>query len=93
MELNWQPLTPSNSPKFMVKGTELNQAVCRLHNSRYAIVEVRTYDVNRQADRGYSIRDAATISDEDIKNGKRPKQIAFFHYEDDAIDFIKSLKD
>lgn len=53
----------------------------------------RRYDEDGHADRGYSIRDATTISDEDIKNGKRPKQIAFFHYEDDAIDFIKSLKD
>ena len=93
MELNWQSLTPSNSPKLMVKGAELNQAVCRLHNSRYAIVEVRIYDINRHADTGYSIRDAATVSDAEVKAGKRPKQIAYFNYEDDAINFIKSLKD
>jgi hypothetical protein len=93
MELKWQSLTPSNSPKFMVKGTELNQAIIPGYNSRYALVEVRTYDVDRQADRGYSIRDAATVSDQDIKDGKRPKQIKFFNHEDDAINFIKSLKE
>lgn len=93
MELNWRTLTPSNSPKFMVKGTELNQALCRLHNSRYAIVEVRRYDQNGHADRGYSIRDATTVSDADVKAGKKPKQIAYFDYEDDAINFIKSQKD
>ena len=92
MQLNWKSITPSNSPKFMVTGTELNQAIVPGFNGRYAIVEVRRYDEDRHADRGYSIRDAETISDEDIRNGKKPKQIAYFKYEDDAINFIKTLK-
>lgn len=92
MQLYWRSL-PYAPHKFMVVGTELSQAIVPNCNSRYAIVEVRRYDENRQADRGYSIRDAATVSDEDIRNGKRPKQIAYFKYEDAAIEFLKKLLD
>lgn len=90
--MNWRPITPSNSPKYMVKGTELNQAIVPGHQSRYALVEVRTYDKEGHADRGYSVRDAATVTDEDVKNGKKPKQIAFFNFEDDAINYVNNLK-
>lgn len=91
--MDWRVITPSSSPKYMVKGTELNQAIVPGYNSRYAIVEIRTYDANWHADRGYSIRDADTISDEDVRNGKKPKQIAFFNFEDDALNFIKNKLD
>ena len=90
--MDWRIITPSNSPKYMVKGTELNQAIVPGYQSRYALVEVRTYDANRQADRGYSVRDAATVSDEDVRNGIKPKQIAFFNFEDDAIEYVNNLK-
>ena len=52
---------------------------------------IQRYNSDRQADRGYSIRDAATVSDEDVKNGKKPKQIAYFLFEDEAINYIKQL--
>lgn len=84
----WKPITPSNSPKFMVKGTELNYMLAGA-NSRYAIVEVRSYNKDRNADRNYIIRDAHTVSDEDIKNGIRPKIVARFEFEDDALDYCK----
>lgn len=89
--MDYRSITPSNSPKYMVKGTELNQAIVPGYLSRYAIVEVRTYDADRHADRGYSIRDANTVSDADVKAGKKPKQIAFFNFEDDALNYIKCL--
>jgi hypothetical protein len=89
--MNWKPITPSNSPKFLVKGTELNQAIVPGFNSRYALVEVRTYDLDGHADRGYSVRDAATVSDAEVREGKKPKQIAFFNFEDDAIKFVEAL--
>lgn len=92
MQLYWKSL-PYSRDKFMVVGTELSQAIVPGCNSRYAIVEVRRYDENKQADRRYSIRDAATVTDEDVKNGKRPKQIASFNYEDEAIEYCKKLLD
>lgn len=85
----WHPITPSNSPKFMVKGTELNYMLAGA-NSRFAIVEVRSYDKDRNADRMYAIRDANTVSDEDIKNGVRPKIVAWFSFEDDALEYCKN---
>lgn len=89
--MEWRSITPSNSPKYMVKGTELNQAIVPDCMSRFALVEVRTYDAEGNADRGYSIRDAHTVTDADVAAGKKPKQIAFFNFEDDAINFIKGL--
>lgn len=89
--MEWRSITPSNSPKYMVKGTELNQAIEPNCMSRFALVEVRTYDTEGHADRGYSIRDAHTVTDAEVAAGKKPKQIAFFNYEDDAINFIKGL--
>lgn len=86
--LNWKFITPSNSPKFMVNGTELNQALCG-NNSRFAIVEVRAYDASMNADRRYVVRDAATVSDAEIKAGIRPKIVANFNYEDEAINYCK----
>lgn len=85
----WKSITPSNSPKFMVKGTELNYMLAG-KNNRYAIVEVRSYDKDRMPDRVYAIRDAHTVSDEDIKNGVRPKVVAVFEFEDDALNFCKN---
>jgi hypothetical protein len=85
----WKSITPSNSPKYMVKGTELNYMFAGV-NSRYAIVEVRSYDKDRNADRSYIIRDAYTVSDEDIKNGVRPKIVARFDFEDDALKYCQN---
>lgn len=90
--MNWHPVTLSNSPKYMVKGTELNRAIVPGYQSRYALVEIRTYDEDGNADRGYSVRDAATVTDEDVRNGKKPKQIAFFNFEDDALNYVNNLK-
>ena len=75
----------------MVVGCEIDQAIVPNCLSRYAIVMVRRYDNERNADLGYSIRDAATVSDEDIRNGKKPKQIAYFLYEDEAIKYLENI--
>lgn len=89
--MDYRSITPSNSPKYMVKGTELNQAIVPGYGCRYALVEVRTYGADGHADRGYSIRDAHTVSDAEVIAGKRPKQIAFFNFEDDALAYIAKL--
>lgn len=84
--LNWRNVTPSNSPKFLVKGTELNAALCG-PLSRFQICELRAYDAEGCADRSYVVRDAQTVNDADIREGKRPAVVAHFADEYDAISF------
>lgn len=68
--LNWRTVTPSNSPRYLVSGTELSVAFACGH--RFAIYEIRCRDAEGQADRYYVVRDAEAISDADLKAGKRP---------------------
>ncbi len=84
--LVWRNVTPSNSPKFLVKGTELNAALCG-HNSRYQICEIRCYDMDGFPDRYYAVRDADTVSDFHVKMGTRPLVVARFDNLDEAIQF------
>ncbi len=85
--LNWRNVTPSNSPKFLVRGTELNVALCG-HLSRFQICETRSYDrVSREYDRIYVVRDAHAINDENVRSGKRPPIVARFATLDEAEAF------
>lgn len=90
--LNWRNVTPSNSPQFLVKGTELNNALCGKLN-RFQICEVRSYDAQRNADRQYIVRDAETISDAAVRAGVRPKIVARFADLDEAINYCMEFKD
>lgn len=72
--LNWRTVTPSNSPKFLVRGTELSNAIVPNTNYRFMICEIRTWD-GHDADRTYHVRDAATVNDEDIRMGIRPRMV------------------
>jgi hypothetical protein len=84
--LNWRNITPVGNPKFWVRGTELNNALCG-PQSRYQICEIRVYDKDRNADRAYTVRDAATVTDEEVKQGIRPKIVANFDDDLQAIAF------
>ena len=88
LHLNWRSLCPSHSPKFLVKGTELSFAICG-PLSRFAVYEVRSYDAERNADRQYVIRDAETVSDADLKAGKRPAIVARFDGLDEVEQFLE----
>lgn len=81
----WHPIYECD--KFLVKGTELSQALCG-PNKRYALIEVRCYDKDNHADRFYRIRDAATVSDEDVKSGKRPKIVFETEHYNAALKYI-----
>jgi|SRR6185437_868627 len=85
--LTWRSVTPSNSPRFMVKGAELNNAIVPGTLSRYQICETRSYDVDRHADRRYAIRDAATVSDVQVRAGKRSEIVRWFDDEIAAIEW------
>lgn len=70
--------------KFFVVGTELSQAVVPETLHRFVIVEVRTMDSERQPDLRYSVRDALTVSLDDVRAGGRPRQVASFSDPDQA---------
>jgi hypothetical protein len=86
MLLNWRTVTPSNEPRHMVRGTELESAIPDGFRSRFAVYSIRTVERDlsftfehvNQYDRRYVVRDAETVSDADVKDGKRPAIIAQF---------------
>jgi hypothetical protein len=86
--LNWRPLVTSYDRGYMVKGTELSQAIVPDTLSRFAIVEVRTYDADRNSDVTFRIRDAATVTDEQVRNGERPA-IVFRGSLDDCLRYCE----
>lgn len=91
--LNWHTLCGFNSPKFTVKGTELSVAVPDGCNSRFAIYMVRRVTFTKEGneyDIGFYVRDAHTVSDDDVKRGIRPKIVGHFESDDEALDFIRT---
>jgi len=84
----WRNVTPSNDPRFLVNGTELNNAIVPGTLSRFQLCETRTYDrLTRTHDRQYVIRDAATVTDEQVREGKRSAIVARFPDELAAIEW------
>lgn len=84
--LNWQTITGSLDPRYMVKGTELAQAILPGNHCRFALVEVRCYDADRNSDVTYRVRDAETVTDAEVKSGTRPRVVFEGSY-DDALKF------
>lgn len=86
MLLNWRTVTPSNDPRHLVRGTELESAIPDGFQSRFAVYSVRTVERDpsftfehvMQYDRRYVVRDAATVSDEQVREGVRPAITAQF---------------
>lgn len=66
--LNWQSLIDSRDPKFFVKGTRIAQAIYGWR-SRFAIIEVRTYDADGNSSTMYAIADAELKGDAYYKAG------------------------
>jgi hypothetical protein len=85
--LQWRSVTPSNHPKFLVKGTELSAAIVPGTLSRFQICEVRTYDADGHADRQCVIRDAATVTDAQMREGKRSAIVKWFPDELAALEW------
>ena len=76
----------------MVEGTELNVTVCG-HLSRFQICEIRHWIRNgkeQEADRIYFVRDASTVTLEQVREGKRPNVVARFATLDEAEAFVIS---
>lgn len=70
--LEWRSLVPTTSSSFLVKGTELSCAVVPGTGWRFMLYEVRCYGPDREPDRRYRLRDAASVCDADVREGKRP---------------------
>lgn len=68
--LDWRTVTPSNDRKFMVKGAVLARAFAPNCHLRFMLEEIRAYDTDGNADRSYRVRDAATVSDVQVREGK-----------------------
>jgi len=83
--LQWHSLK-YKPEQFFVKGTELNQALAGA-NKRYALIEVRCYDKDRNPELLYRVRDAATVSDEQVLNGVRPKVVFESLNYDEALNY------
>lgn len=92
MTLNWRSVTPSTDRKFMVKGTELSVAIVPGTLSRFQLCEIRSYDAAGEADRVYQVRDAATVNDDEIKRGIRPRVVATVATIDEAVKYCNERK-
>lgn len=110
--LEWRTLCPSNDPKHLVRGTELEYCIPAGFLSRFKIVSVRTIlrdtqwndDDWQNATRGrimgsrivhdvrYRIRDAATVTDAEIRQGVEPRVIGEFATLDEALAAIEPFR-
>jgi hypothetical protein len=84
VSLNWRSL-PYDPAKFLVKGTEIAQAIVPGTLSRFAIVETRALDASRMPALVYRLRDAATVSDAQVKVGERPHIVGVYAEPDQAV--------
>lgn len=87
--LDWHTITAGNDPKRWVKGCELESCIPSGFLSRFRIVSVRIYDADRNADVRYSVRDAATVTDAEVKAGKAPRSVGEFPTLEDALTAIE----
>jgi hypothetical protein len=82
--LSWRGL-PYSRDAFLTKGTELAFAYVPGTLSRFAIYETRGgRDEHGHPTLVYRLRDAATVSDADLRAGKRPSVIGTFSEPDEA---------
>lgn len=55
--------------------------------SRFQICEIRAYDADGHADRRYAIRDASTVTDAQVREGKRSQIVEWFPDELAALEW------
>lgn len=86
--MHWRTITPHSSSQFLTKGAELAVAIVPNTSHRFMLCEVRTIQrvgCEVEFDREYCVRDAASISDADVRNGVRPHIVARFDEPDAAL--------
>ena len=83
--LSWRTL-PYDQRQFFVVGTELAAAYVPGTLSRFAIYETRGYPrKDGPGDVYYAVRDAHTVSDDGVRENKRPRIVARFDTSDEAV--------
>lgn len=88
--LNWRTVTNSRDAKFMVRGTELSVAIVPDTLHRFQLCEIRTVirgDEGIEYDREYHVRDAHSVSDAEVRDKVRPRVVAKFASEAEALQF------
>ena len=90
--LNWRTITPSGSPRFLVKGTEI-AAAFSASDHRFQIVETRTRDAHGFSDVEYVVRDAHRITDAQVRAGFRPPIVMRFVGLDEAEIFCAGQRE
>lgn len=89
----WRSITPSTYPAFMVKGTELSFGIVPDTCHRFGISEVRAFVMEHGKlvpDRIYRVRDAESVTDEEVRNRVRPRIVATFTTEAEALAYCAS---
>lgn len=90
--LNWRTICGSNDPRHLVKGTEIEVCYPAGYHNRFALYSVRT--VSREGDHTvhdmrYRVRDAGTVSDAQVREGKRPDIVCEVDRLDDALAYCR----
>lgn len=67
---NWHILPQKTLDAIYVKGCEIERCFPAGFRSRFAIIAVRTYDAEGNADVLYRVRDAEAASDAHFRDGK-----------------------
>jgi hypothetical protein len=88
-KFDWRSLMDSRDPKFLVKGSELSQTIVPHTQSRFAIVETRCIESDGQLGVMYRVRDADTVTDAQIKEGKRPAIVHHTNTFEGAMEWVQ----
>ena len=98
--MNWRTLIPSNHPDHLRKGAEIEVAIPDGYFSRFAIYSVRTSEWIKepgnihggytQSDCFYRVRDAATVTLDEVRHGIRPNVIGEYKTLDETLAAIET---
>lgn len=99
---NWRTLCPTNDPKHLVRGTELESCIPDGFLSRFRIVSVRTVGWERDDtslsggytvhDVKYRVYDAASVTDAEVREGIKPRSVGDFPTLEAALSFIEPCR-
>lgn len=88
MAVRWHVLVGERHRLFYVRGTELAVAMVPGMGSRFQLCDHRTItqgDSGIEYDREICVRDAASVSDAEVKDGIRPRIVARFPSAAEAV--------
>ena len=92
--LEWRTL-PYEPSQYLVVGTEIAAAFVPGTLSRFVIIETRGYPRKENGrtvagDVYYRVSDAATVTDDEVREGKRAEVVARFDGVDEALEWCRA---